>query len=281
MTAKKPYTYTVLRYVHDVTTTEFVNVGVVVHAPLGRYIGVRMRHTHGRLSAMFPDLDRDAFRSSMRVIERALKSAADNYRKDDLFHVEGDAGQIARSVLPADDSALQWSPVGSGLAANMDQQLDQLFARLVGSYDEKPDRQKRVDEDVWRPVRDKLEHAQVDVQLTEKTIQGDADKLLFKHAWKNGMWHCYEALSFDLADADGIKNKARKWMGHIAAVRDATEQFKPYFIVGAPLDQSLMPAFEDALAILRKSPVPAEIFSEAETDELVARIEAEVQAHSS
>jgi Protein of unknown function (DUF3037) len=33
MTIQQPYTYTILRYVHDVTTGEFVNVGVVMHLP--------------------------------------------------------------------------------------------------------------------------------------------------------------------------------------------------------------------------------------------------------
>jgi len=82
---KTAYTYTVLRYVHDTTTGEFINAGVVLAAPDQRFLGVRVRHTYGRLSAMFPDLDRDAFRSSMRVIERALKELARAYAKDDLF----------------------------------------------------------------------------------------------------------------------------------------------------------------------------------------------------
>ena len=280
MTDNRPYTYTVLRYVHDVTTGEFVNVGVVVHAPDARFVGTRLRTTHGRLSAMFPDLDRDAFRSTMRSIERALKVIATNYAEDDLFRAEGDAAVIARSVLPADDSALQWSPVGAGLAGDMDQLLDRLFQRLVSSYDDKPERTKRNDEDVWRPVRDKLEQSGIASRLGKTTIHGEVDELQFKHAWKNGIWHCYEALSFDLADADNIKDKARRWMGHLAAVRDASEQFKPYFIVGAPHDTTLMPAYHDALAILRKSPVAAEVFSESQTDELVARIEAEVRAHT-
>ena len=30
---KQPYTYTILRYVHDTSTGEFANVGVVVSAP--------------------------------------------------------------------------------------------------------------------------------------------------------------------------------------------------------------------------------------------------------
>src|SRR5262245_44275521 len=121
---KTTYTYTVLRYVHDTTTGEFINAGVVLLAPNLRFLGVKIRHTHGRLSAMFPDLDRDAFKSSMRVIERALKDLAETYAKDDLFPLAGDALSVARSVLPHDDSSLQWSPVGGGLATDPAATLD-------------------------------------------------------------------------------------------------------------------------------------------------------------
>jgi hypothetical protein len=279
MSDKTPYTYTILRYVHDTTTAEFVNVGIVVHAPRARFVGVKLRPTYARISAMFPDLDRDAFRSSMRTIERALKRVAAAYQKDDLFRVEGDAGAIARKILPADDSSLQWSVVGSGLNHDLNGLVDRLYQRLISRYDDKPERYKRNDEDVWRPVRDKLEQSGIASRLTSTVIRSDVDTLTFKHAWKNGVWHCYEPLSFDLADAENIKDKARRWMGHLTAVSDTKEMFKPYFIVGAPYDQNLMPAYEDAIAILRKSPVPTELFRETAVDELVARIEAEIAAH--
>lgn len=278
MSEKLPYTYTVLRYVHDTTTAEFVNVGVVLHCAPHRYLGVKFRHTHRRLSALFPDLDSGAFRSSMTDIECALKAAGAAYKKDDLFRSDADAVQLARSVLPADDSSLQWSPVGSGLTADLSVELDRLFARLVGSYDERHER-RRSDADVWRPVRDRLDQAKLTSKLKEKIIRGADDTLEFKYAWKNGVWHCYEALSFDLADADGIKRKAREWMGHLTAVRDAPDRFKPYFIVGAPSNGKLMPAYRDAMAILKKSPIETEVFPEAEADKLVALIEAELSAH--
>ena len=199
--------------------------------------------------------------------------------KEDLFWSDADAVSLARSVLPADDSSLQWSPLGSGLTAEPEKQLDHLYGRLVGRYDEKQEH-RRTDADVWRPVREKLDKAQVSSRLTEKIIRGAVDELQFKHAFRNGVWHCYEALSFDLADADGIKRKARQWTGHLMAVQDAAEAFKPYFVVGAPSDRKLMPAYEDALAILRKSPVATEVFHEAEVDRLITRIEDEVKAHS-
>jgi len=279
MIERNPYTYTTLRYVHDVISGEFINVGVVLHCPRTRFLGAKLRHTYGRMTAVFPDLDGAAFRSSMTAIERALRDLGAAYAQDTLFRSEGTAVSMARSVLPADDSSLQWSSLGSGLTSDPDRELEQLYERLVSKYDERPER-RRSDEDVWRPVRSKLEEASLATKLVSKTIRSDVDELEFKHAWKNGVWHCYEALSFDLAHADSIKDKARRWTGHLAAMRDADEPFRPYFIVGGPQDRKLKRAYEDALAILKKSPVQAEVFTEAQADVLVARIEAEIRAHN-
>ena len=35
---KTPYTFSVLRYVHDPVSTEFVNIGVAVYAPAAKYL---------------------------------------------------------------------------------------------------------------------------------------------------------------------------------------------------------------------------------------------------
>lgn len=278
MTDKSPYTYTVLRYVHDIATAEFVNVGVVLSNPARRFFKARLRHRYGRLSALFPDLDRDAFRSSMYGIERALNASGKSLKKGDLFRLNADAGLLAREVLPTDDSSLQWSPVGSGLTRDPDVELDRLYARLVEAYDDKAEH-RRSDAEVWRPVRERLEKAHLTSKLTEKTIRSDVDELEFKNAWKNSIWHCYEPISFDLADADGIKNKARRWTGHLAALAGAKDKFKTYFFVGAPANRNLMAAYEDALAILQKSPVAVEVYQESDVDKLVGRIETDISAH--
>ena len=179
-----PYTYTVLRYVHDTATAEFVNVGVVLHCAKTNTLGAKFRHTHRRLSSAFPDLDAAAFRSAMVAIERTLKIKADSYKSADLFRSDTDALAMARSVLPADDSSLQWSPVGSGLTSDPATEIDRLFIRLVGSYDERHEH-RRTDADVWRPVRERLDKAKMASKLQEKVIRGEDDVLEFKHAWKN------------------------------------------------------------------------------------------------
>ena len=279
MTATRPYSYTILRYVHDVTTGEFVNVGVVLHVPSDRALYVKTRHTMGRIKDVFPDLDREAFVSGMKSVERGITAIAKEIEASDLLRANGDAGTLARRALPTDYSSLQWSPVGAGLTDSPDNTFERLFERFVSRYDiHSPHR--RTDDDVWRPVRDKLAERKIFVTLEKKNIVGKTDVISFDRAWKNGVWHAYEPLSFDLADADGIKDKARRWLGHLSAVADEpSDLFKVYFILGKPQTQNLLPAFEKAKAILAKAPGQPAIYEEEQIDGLVSAIEDEYRAH--
>lgn len=280
MTSKAAYSYTLLRYVHDVLTGEFVNVGVVLFVPSKNLVRCRMRGTMGRLRGVFPDIDRRAFLSSMAAVRRGLQSVAKSEREAGFLKSEGDAAAIARRAVPPDDSSLQWSPSGTGLTADPEETLNRLFDRYVSRYDTH-NRSRRSDDDVWRPVRQKLEERDVAQYLQEKSISGSVDEIVFKHAWKNGQWHVYEPLSFDLADADGIKTKAREWLGHLAAVNAGgkAEPFKPHFIVGAPTNPTLQDAYRSAIAILKQAPNNPDVFEEGQLDTLVAQIEDEVREH--
>ena len=87
-------------------------------------------------------------------------------------------------------------------------------------------------------------------------------------------------MSLDLADADGIRDKARRWRGHLAAVvDDVSETFKLHFILGAPQNPILRPAYQSAMGILRRAAFAPEIFEEGQVDDLVTKIEDEVRAH--
>ena len=61
MITKEPYSYVVLRYIHDVLTGEFVNVGLVMVVPGRPLILSKSRKTFGRIKSVFPDLDSEAY----------------------------------------------------------------------------------------------------------------------------------------------------------------------------------------------------------------------------
>jgi hypothetical protein len=279
MTTKEPYSYVVLRYIHDILTGEFVNVGLVMVVPGRPLILTKARKTFGRIKNVFPDLDSDSYKRAIEAIERGMKAVDRGLKSEGMFKSEKTAGDYGRIALPLDDSSLQWSPVGAGLTADPQKTFDQLYHRFVARYDRASER-RRSDEDVWRPVEAKLKEQGVNVELEPKRIQGNTDTVEFRHAWKNGRWHVYEPLSFDLSDADNIKDKARRWLGHLSAVKlGATEDVQVHFIVGRPQSASLVPAYRNAVEILRQVPFDNDVFEEDQLDEFVNQIEDEVRHH--
>ena len=283
MTEKQTYSYTVLRYVHDVVCGEALNVGVVMHAPSAGFLKVRTRKTISRLKHVFPDLDRRDFVEAMRAVDRGLAPIKRQAKNSPLFEGQADARSHALKFLPNDDSALQWSPVGSGLTADLGTTFERLYERYVARNDRKAER-RRTDEDIWRPIREKLAERDVHVPFEPKVVCGPQDEIEFKKTWKNGRWHAYEPVSFDLADADHIKDKARRWRGHLSAVTGGhSDKFDltVHFVLGRPQNASLMPAYNTAKQILEGAELTDEVVDEDRVDEFVTTLEDEFRAHQS
>lgn len=277
MTERRPYTYVVLRYRHDPLAGEFANVGVVLHEPKSGFLGVRVRRTLGRLTSMFPGMNGEALKGALKAIERGVNQIAQQ-EASGLLSALSDASTFAARVLPVDNSSFVWGPIGSGIAADPNQALEKLFARFVSRYDE-PAKARRDEAAVWKPVRDLLVEREIADRLQAVTIRSPLDHVEFEHAWKNGAWHCYQPVSFDLLSGESIREKANKWAGQLLALKDASEAFQPFFVVGAPSDPQLLGDYEKALAILRLGPGEPMVIPEAEVPALVDRIEDEIKAH--
>jgi hypothetical protein len=190
-----------------------------------------------------------------------------------------DLDALLRSVLPKDDSALVWSDSQGGVTLDPRKTLTDLFARYVTKYDNRGSAPKRTDDDVWRHFSRELENRQISTFFVEKTIFGKDDDVRFKSAWKNGIWHCVEPISFDLAAADSIRDKAHRFLGQMTSVSDTAEKFKLYLVLATPSEPTLRPAFDQAVQILKKVGTDKEIFTESETSALVELFRDRIQHH--
>ena len=140
---------------------------------------------------------------------------------------------------------------GGGVCSDVDETFTRLFERYVtrhGSMRHEASSQtlrgsdrsrQKKDEDVWRLVNTKIRERELPITFTKKRVEGKSDSIEFERAYKNGRWHAYEPVSFDLATQDGIKDKARKWRGHLEAVSDADNEkdFCIHFLLGSPPKQ--------------------------------------------
>jgi hypothetical protein len=132
---QSPYTYRILRYVHDIGTGEFVNVGVVVALCDAPCVAARFTSDCRRVKGAFPLLNAEVFLARMKRLQ-ACFDAIDTARCSEVRVREGASIEaLIRSVLPLEDSALHWSPTASGIGAPFALILESLYERLVTSLD--------------------------------------------------------------------------------------------------------------------------------------------------
>ena len=271
------YSFTVLRYVHDVVAREFLNVGIVMYLPASGELKVKTQKSISRLSGAFPDIEAPAFRKAMTAIDRGIARLGEETSLVLPPGTQPDARRLALRVLPEDDSSLQWSRSGGGLTTDVDGTLDRLFKRFVTQHDS-TSADRLTDRDLWGQVRTKLAERNLDVQFQQKVLSGKIDSIEFENAWKNGSWHAYQPLSLDLASDNAVKQKVRRWRGHLAAVNEGcNEELQLHFLLGTPRNQSLAPTYEDAKLILQGSPFASRVMDETQADDFVDLIEREVR----
>lgn len=261
---REPYTYAILRYRHDPVAGEQVNVGVVLYAPKSNFIGAQFRKAYSRVAKVFPDVNGAVLKHDLVRIEKAFNKLSTN-EDPDLFSDSYDVMNFAHRVVGVDDSALVWSISGSGVTSDAEKTLNALHSRFISQYDQEV-LHRRDDADVWKPFRDKLSELRIAEIFEPKIIQSPINEVEFDHAWKNGVWHCVQPISFDLVTAAGIQEKAAKWVGNLQGLSKATENFCPYFLVGAPSDPTMTRAYQRAVEFLREAPLAPTVVLEAEME---------------
>jgi len=95
---KTTYSTITLRYIHDVVTGEFVNIGVVLYAPEQRFLDARFTTSYERLNAAFLKIDHLHFRALMRYMANRFEELGGEVR-DGLIPPAG-LSELVKQVLP-------------------------------------------------------------------------------------------------------------------------------------------------------------------------------------
>lgn len=276
---KTPYSFSILRYVHDPVTQEFINIGVAVYSRESAFLRATCTQHYARITRMFARIDGNRFRQLTRYIQEQIGAIGESLPSQLPFEPGQAIEHLLARVLPKDDSSIQFSPAGVGLTRDLEATVAELFERYVERYAVTSDASRRDDEDIWRTFREPLERRHVTAHLEPKRIVAPNYDYEFQRAWKNGVWHVYEPVSFDMVDAGAMMDKANRWVGRATSLNDSPEQFKIHLLLGEPQDSRLQPTFVKARNILQKMPGQHELVPESDAEGFADEFEKEVQSH--
>lgn len=255
MTERQSFSYSVLRYHHDLETDEFVNVGLVVYSGPRSYLRAKLLSRYGRITNLYPGADGDFFHRYITHLQTRLDRVAADVAKKQLPLLEDrlkTIEEILASVLPVDEASIRFGPVRTGVASDLDAVFEELYDRHVARYLDEPPRPSRSDDDVWEVFRRPLQDLNVMTRLRRHEIVTPVETYSFEHSWKNGAWNVLEPVSFDLMNPTYIRRKAREWFGTLHIVEKSSELSHLYLLLGkpGPIRVDLVKAYGDAKTIL-------------------------------
>ena len=280
---KKPCEAIAIRYVHDVRTGEFLNIGVVLMSPGHDFLGARFINSWARITATFPDAEPVHLRRVARAIEHACERWMVATRTQLAFMRVDNLDAFLRSVIGFDDASITFSTTISGITADPVVTLNELFFTFAGRHAEQEARRARDEEEVWRNFVSLLPEPNVVMHLAPKQLAVKHYSYTFEHTWVNGQVNAAQPVSFDMLDAQRIREKATQWTGRLRIVRPSDFDLRVFFIIAMPNEgasKQIRSAAFDAMAILEDNLAgEVSLYSEDREHELATKITHDIREH--
>lgn len=271
----KKYDYMTLKYCHDAITGEFVHVGVILFSE-DRYLGAHFSARYTRIKQLFSSVETQNHKQLMGYLQRSFHKLSMEV-VDQLSITQRSIEELAHSVLPPDDSAYQWSNVQSGLTLSPEDECQHLFNRLVCHYENKKEKSRRGDEEVWSSFNEVLRKKKLNIHLKEAKLITADYSYNFQKTYKNGKFHLLEALSFDLEEVSKITEKAVRWHGRASALEGA-DAHEFWFLIGDVEGEKRKYEVTKAQNILNKINAPKRFIYESDKQELTEQLQSLIDA---
>ncbi len=273
------YQYQIVRYIHDLVTSEFINVGIVVYNSDVKFLKSKFISKYSRVTQFFPEANGHYLISSLKQFDKNINKISKE--QNELFFDFNSLEEITSSFLPKDDSALICSEVFTALDVNLDSAIDYLYNNLIDKYTHKSNKTSLNDNQVWNNIyKDYFDKYSVTENLKPHKVTTLNDELEFEKSWKNGSWHCYQPISFDLKKEDAIKNKVYKWSGILTEIEKSNEHINIYFLaVNSKKHKDLGEFITDTLTRRANKKVLAKIVMQDEAENFAKQISSDMTEH--
>jgi hypothetical protein len=205
-----------------------------------RFLSVEIIRKRSRLLEFFPGLELKQLFAGLKHLQRGIEKLSVKYAEETLFPLPESLREITLSLLPEDDTALVFTPLQSGIDVSAAAAFDDLKESLLYKYMPESREGSLTDKEVWEKVYKKhFQEQRILEKLREHTIVTRHDHIPFDFAWKNGQWHCYAPVSFDLHKSDSVKNKVYRWRGKLAELSTSQEEVAVHLLTSMPADRGL------------------------------------------
>jgi hypothetical protein len=275
------YQYQIIRYVHDQVTQEFANVGVIVYEPNMGLLTSRVTSRYARITEFFTVKDGHLLAHALKNLQRQIKKVSEliqdktaPFSDDSIRQLE----KITNSILVKDDSALVLTTVKEAIDIDVDKALQDLYERMVERYEKAKSTNHHTDSEVWRTVyKNYFDQVGITNKLSNHSITANTININFDKAWKNGVWHCYQPLTFNLQSSESIQNKAFKWSGIVKALEAKDESLNLYFLTTSPKDHEDMKAFIHETLMQETRKIHVEIIEEKDAEQFANKVKQEME----
>jgi hypothetical protein len=273
--------YQILRYMPDRVAGEFVNLGIIAFDPLSKTLRGRFINRIGKISAFFPQVNSRYLIKSISLIHEYLEKASEQLRTELSFDTKDSLSGITQSILPNDDTSLIFTEVKYTLDINVQATVADFFNRFVKSHEIEEDDEIRRDAEVWNRVYKKhFDENGISSYLQAHKVKTKDDVLEFDRAWKNGVWNCFETVSFNLNRSDAIKNKVYKWMGKLDELSSSKEPLCIYLLSVLPHDHPELTNFINKKFKSKSTDnTKVQIVNESNIDQLTKKIKKQIIEH--
>lgn len=268
------YHFAILRYVHDVSTEEFVNIGVVMWIPERSKLVFRVNERFSRLFSFFKDIDKSSYRKMVLNLKSAadFKWASDNVATAYLFkNTANHPFEIFHEIVREDASCFQWSRLMSGISKNAEGRFKELFEEFVTSHEPPAVHQRHSETEIWAHV----DHA-LKVHLLDRRVEYGVKletpsyHYSFRMGWNNGIPQVLEPISFALKKPTSIVDRANTWSGRLFNLSKSNTF--GFTAVIAPPENDNMEAFNHGWEILKGARSIRKIITKDEVDDYMSEI---------
>lgn len=273
----KAYQFSYLRYIHDVSTEEFVNIGIVMFIPSERKFLFRLTEHYARLSEFYLDFNGENY----KYLLRSLKARLNSTQGFDFPNKITDIAEILPKIVPIESGCFQWSSTMSGAVEKPEQRLEKLFAKVITAHERSKTRNRREDKDIAenfsRFLRKKglLDSVKSNVPVFNRNLNFSYQ---FKYGWQNGKQQFAEPISLDYKNKKDLENKVSSFIGDMFSLKDS-EEFQVTGIVAPPVKDELKEDFENAVERLKQVPQIREVILEEQIPEFIPKMEKDISNH--